>query len=293
MPLIIALECACAFGGVALADPYIADLIPVNGCYGGTIIEITGAGFDVQQSGDGYHSFVTLTSNGDLPDTMIATRYRSWSDTNIDVVLAYLFIDEDGDYLQDGNEAFLSAMPSGNYDVSVDTIWFEDQNGNGIYDDEIELSAISLGNELTFDVVAPDISVSLAPDKAVFYRGESLGFQATVTNNSDVATTTVFFVTKVVMPNGGWLPSSGYLSGPKRLTLPPNESRSAHITHRISQSAQLGSYRYYGGVALYGVGTKNVDSFGFQVAHYSEECSACHTGIHYGGHLSVPCTACH
>jgi hypothetical protein len=300
-PLIVALVFACvvAYASVAEAAPDIGELIPSAGCYGGTIVKVVGSGFGEQRSeivdaDDGYHSFVTLSLVAD-PDTIIATWYPSWSDTEINFILVHLFVDSNDNYIQDANEPLLTVdqLLPGAYDLTVDTVSFQDNNGNGIYDNENELSSTISSSAEVFNVTnTPAITVTLAPDSTVVYRGENLRFQVNLINHSYV-TATVFVVTRVVLLGRSVYPSSGYLIGPKRVTLPPNEFRSAYITHRIPQSALLGTHRYYAAVAMYDVGIRSVDSFSFKVAHYSDECSDCHFGIHHEGHMSVPCTSCH
>jgi hypothetical protein len=108
------------------------------------------------------------------------------------------------------------------------------------------------------------VNVSLTPDATVIPRGGTLGFQATVTSNTDEAKT-VYFATNVKLPNGSIYPPSGYLFGPIQVNLPAGQSKSGHLTQYIPTSAPLGTYTYYGYVYLPGVGFVDEDQFDFTV----------------------------
>jgi YD repeat-containing protein len=98
----------------------------------------------------------------------------------------------------------------------------------------------------------PVVECNLVPDGTVIPRGGTLGFQATVTNNTDEVQ--VFkFATRITKPNGGKYPPSGYLKGPVWVRLAPHDSGSKHISHFIPSTAPLGMYTYHGYVGRSGV----------------------------------------
>jgi hypothetical protein len=105
---------------------------------------------------------------------------------------------------------------------------------------------------------------SLVPDATVIPQGGTLGFQGTVTNNTD-RTGSVLFATKVTLPNRIKYPSSGYLIGPLEVYLNPYQSKSGHGLHEIPLGVELGTYTYHGYVGNYGVGLYHECTFTFQV----------------------------
>jgi len=62
-------------------------------------------------------------------------------------------------------------------------------------------------------------------------------------------------------------PSSGYLFGPYKVTLAPNQSKSGKLSQPIPIKAPLSppSYTYYGYVAKPGGGIIDTDQFDFEV----------------------------
>jgi len=136
----------------------ILSLIPASGPYG-TSMRIHGKGFGEQQSGmsgvaEGHYSFVSFRRDYDSK-TAIVTKYRSWSDEEIEVVLEDLFFDENDDNLNSWGEALLDAggLALGKYHLTFHTVWFYDDNNNESYDGRYErhsgFSSNSKGFELT------------------------------------------------------------------------------------------------------------------------------------------------
>ncbi|MFH1702373.1 MAG: hypothetical protein ABIB41_02925, partial [Nitrospirota bacterium] len=115
---------------------------------------------------------------------------------------------------------------------------------------------------------------SLVPDATIIPRGGTIGFQATVTNNTDEVQ--VFkFATRITKPNGGKYPPSGYLKGPVRVSLDPYDSVSKHLSQYIPDTAPLGTYTYHGYVGVPG----NIYDecwFNFTVTEQEQGCTQCH-----------------
>jgi hypothetical protein len=167
------------------------ELLPLQGGYG-TKIKVSGSGFGNQRSGmfnasQGYYSFVTFNDN---TDTMIATKYpacyRLWTDSQVVVKFKNLFIDQDGDYLQDENEPIETEIIEMNlvdYDVRVNTLWFTDNNGNYIYDedDTVDPGEVFSSNPVTFTQTDEPVIVGVGPSggqeagKVIRIRGYNLG----------------------------------------------------------------------------------------------------------------------
>jgi len=111
---------------------------------------------------------------------------------------------------------------------------------------------------------SPVCQCNLNPDATAIPRGGTLGFDITVSNNTDEVR--VFgFATYVTKPNGGKYPPSGYLIGPVRVSLNPYGSRSAHRSHPIPGNVPLGTYTYYGIVGTPGAGLYHQCQFDFEV----------------------------
>jgi len=108
------------------------------------------------------------------------------------------------------------------------------------------------------------VDLTLTPDSTTVPRGGTLGFQITITNNTDKAGT-IRFATKVTLPNGNPYPPSGYLFGPKEVTLNPYQSKSGHLSHTIPMGAPLGPYIYHGYIGRPGMGIIDEDQFDFEV----------------------------
>ncbi|MBC2695739.1 MAG: hypothetical protein HF982_10790 [Desulfobacteraceae bacterium] len=113
-------------------------------------------------------------------------------------------------------------------------------------------------------VVLASVSVTLVPNDVVIPRGGTLGFDITITNNTNEAQT-IYFATNVTLPNGNIYPPSGYLFGPVSVILNPYQSKSGHLSHTIPGNAPIGAYTYHGYVGNPGVGIIDEDQFDFEV----------------------------
>jgi uncharacterized delta-60 repeat protein len=89
---------------------------------------------------------------------------------------------------------------------------------------------------------------NFTPDNTVVPRGDTLGFQAGITNNTG-GTGMVLFGTKVTKPNAT---QTGFIWGPLQVWLTPYQTKSGHKTHRIPSGFQLGTYTYHGYVGRFG-----------------------------------------
>ncbi len=175
----------------AIEEPTYAvttELLPLHGGYG-TKLNISGSGFGNQRSGmfngsQGYYSFVTFN---DDTDTMIATKYspsgRLWRHSQIVVKFKKLFIDVNGNYLQDSFEPTLdeNQVPLGLYLTTFTTIMFNDVNDNGIYDVDDVISDEVSSNSVTFTHTAEPCVWRIGPDphvepgEIIRVRGRNLG----------------------------------------------------------------------------------------------------------------------
>ena len=93
--------------------------------------------------------------------------------------------------------------------------------------------------------LCPDVSVTIAPDDTVIPGGGTLGFDVTITNNTD-KWQLVAFATNITFPDGTIFPPSGYLFGPVSIALNPHQSKSGHLSEIIPGSTPLGTYTYHG-----------------------------------------------
>jgi hypothetical protein len=103
--------------------------------------------------------------------------------------------------------------------------------------------------------ILPVCSCTLTPDNPPtpsVPRGGTLGFQATVTNNTDEVQV-LKFATRITKPNGGKYPTSGYLKGPVTVRLDSHDSIAKHLSQYIPDTAPLGTYTYLGYVGRSGV----------------------------------------
>ena len=136
---------------------------------------------------------------------------------------------------------------AGDYTVSLTL------TGPGGGDTEVKESYIHVSE--------PICECDLVPDATVIPRGGTLGFDITVTNNTDEVQ--VFgFATYVTKPNGT---KTGYLIGPVRVSLDPYGSKSAHKSHPIPGNAPLGTYTYHGVVGTPAAGLYDKCQFNFEV----------------------------
>ena len=227
---------------------------PANLTRDGLNLTITGGGFGDLQSevfGDNY-GYASQVKIGDRNHTYTATDIVSWEDDQIDLVLDS-FVDENG---SPASELF------GEYGLLVETAYFYDTNPNGQLDpgDQVHDTVTSSLAQLSL----PLVQCELVPDSTVVSRGGTVGFQATVTNNSD-KTGVVLFATKVRLPNGNVYPASGYLYGPIPVSLTPYGSKSGHISHTLPGSESLGTYTYHGYVGRPGPVIYHECQFEFEV----------------------------
>jgi hypothetical protein len=111
--------------------------------------------------------------------------------------------------------------------------------------------------------IAERVSVTLTPDSTTIPRGGTLGYTVTVKNNTTSSQTFQYW-TYVKLPNGNRYPPSGELFGPKTVTLSAGQTRSAHLSQKIPNTAPLGTYKYYGNVGPYPT-IWDSDSFDFTV----------------------------
>ncbi|MBI4653726.1 MAG: DUF1566 domain-containing protein, partial [Nitrospirae bacterium] len=109
----------------------------------------------------------------------------------------------------------------------------------------------------------PIVSVTLVPNSTTVPRGGTLGYTVTVTNSTSTSQTFKYW-TYVKLPNGTRYPPSGELFGPVSVTLTAEQTKSAHLSHKIPTSAPLGTYTYYGSVGPYPA-LWDSDSFNFTV----------------------------
>ena len=194
----------------------------------------------VRPDGYGWVSSVALNHpNGTIPvssDSII-----NWSDTEIKLTLPAIQFDF--------------------YGVTVETTYFFDLDGNGVY---------TPGIDTTYQTVTGDpqlfrpVECNLVPDTTSIKRGGTLGFQATGTNYTN-NTGSVLFASKVTLPSGNWYPSSGYLFGPLSFSLGSYQSKSKHLSQAIPSNAPLGTYTYHGYLGNYGVGIYDECTFTFTV----------------------------
>jgi len=72
---------------------------------------------------------------------MIRPRYQRWVFDNVRLKIKNLFIDANGNYIQNQDEPLMGMdqLPLGDYVVSVNTVWFHDLNNSGIYDEGDEI----------------------------------------------------------------------------------------------------------------------------------------------------------
>ena len=109
----------------------------------------------------------------------------------------------------------------------------------------------------------PIVGVTLIPDSTSVARGGTLGYTVTVKNNTNASQTFQYW-TYVTLPNANRYPATGELFGPVNVTLNPGQTKNAHLTHNIPNTAPLGTYTYYGQVGPYPV-VRDSDSFNFDV----------------------------
>jgi len=194
----------------------------------------------VRPDGYGWKSAVTFNST-DETTTVAPGNITSWSNTEIQLTLPAILFDS--------------------YGVTVETIYFFDSDGNGVYTSGLD----TIHQTVTGDPqLFRPVECSLVPDATTIPRGGTLGFQGTVTNYTDKSATALF-ATKVTLPSGNKYPPSGYLIGPLNVPLNPYQSKSGHKSLAIPTNAPVGSYTYHGYLGNYGVGLYHECAFTFQV----------------------------
>lgn len=108
------------------------------------------------------------------------------------------------------------------------------------------------GGLLTRLEVTSPAALGLVPDgatlsggtmQATVQRGDSMGFQVSLSNGS-ADPLGLTFGSVLFLPNGRRYPASGYLVGPVNLTLAPGQARTNHLNQFIPASAPLGRYIY-------------------------------------------------
>jgi hypothetical protein len=214
---------------------------------GTTNLRLNGANFGVSQQyvrpdRYGWVSTVIL-SHPNQTISISPDSITSWNDTEIQLTLP-------------GN---LNDV----YGVTVETKYFYDSDGN---------STFTSGIDTVYHTVASDpqelnlqkVMCILVPTLSSIARGGTLNFQATLTNNTGQSGT-VFFATKVTLPNGNKYPASGYLIQPLEVYLNAHQSKSGQKSHTIPSGAQVGTYTYHGYVGRYGMGVLCECQFKFTI----------------------------
>ena len=119
--------------------------------------------------------------------------------------------------------------------------------------DDTYILKLSTGGPLICECeLSPDTTTTLS-------RGETLGFWASVTNNTDNPGR-VSFATNVTLPS---LQKTRFMEGPVSVSLDPYQSKSGHISHTVPIGAPLGHYIYHGYVGIPSL--YNVCQFEFDV----------------------------
>jgi hypothetical protein len=229
----------------------------------GSTLTITGTGYGALQSevfGDN-HGYSSQVKIGNRQHTYTATNITSWADTQIELVLD-AFVDENGTPV---------TRLYGDHGILVKTTYFYDSNLNGQLDpaDNVYHSVTST---LTLLELPPVVQCELVPDATVIHRGGTLGFQASVTNNTG-GMGMVLFGTKVTKPDAS---QTGFIWGPLQVWLNPDQTKSGHKTHTIPSGFALGTFTYHGYVGRYG-NIYDECQFDFEVIDSGEDnCLACH-----------------
>lgn len=148
------------------SPPSILKIVPAHGPYGAKII-VKGGMFGAQRTSminqqEGYYSFATFSGT----QTLIATECPLWSDGKIRMKFQNLFVDEDGDFLQDGDEPTLPVeqILLEDYWLRMSTLWFEDLNTNGVYDEGDSILGFDSSNPVLFTLADEPGLLSLIPN---------------------------------------------------------------------------------------------------------------------------------
>jgi hypothetical protein len=215
---------------------------------------------------------VTLTSTS---DSFCATIYDEWNASgnkdSFKVQLADLWKDNDGDYFKDDNEPLCGPgrdcdISPGLYSVQVNLIIYTDSNGDDKFsgDEDTIHQVVKSKSDITYNISTAVCECNLVPDATSIPRGGTLGFQGTITNDTNKSGT-VLFATDVTKPDENRYPPSGYLIEPLEVYLSPYQSKSGYRSHTIPLGAPLGIYTYHGYVGRYGVGKLCECQFEFEV----------------------------
>ncbi|MBC2695058.1 MAG: hypothetical protein HF982_07255 [Desulfobacteraceae bacterium] len=134
----------------------------------------------------------------------------------------------------------------------------------GAYDESFDAYSDVFVSKFDGDLSSAAVELTLAPDSTTVPCGGILNIEVVVVNNTDEVQT-IYFATKVTLPNGNIYPLLGYLFGPYMVTLEPYESKSGYLSHTIPGNAPLGPYTYHGYVGKPDEGVINEDYFSFKV----------------------------
>ena len=110
----------------------------------------------------------------------------------------------------------------------------------------------------------PICECAMLPDATTIPRGWNIGFQASVSNNSDLSGMVHFVTFLTPPPPYERYPVSGWLDH-YHLSLSPQETKSGHISHTIPTDWPLGTYIYHGWVGQPGPVIYDECQFQFEV----------------------------
>ncbi len=156
-----------------------------------------------------------------------------FTDQSVGSITSWFWEFGDGETSSDQNPSH-TYTNGGDFTVSL-TI-----TGPGGSDDDVKADYIHVTDSIC--------ECNLVPDNTTVSRGGTLGFQASVTNNTS-GRGMVLFGTKVTKPDAS---QSGFIWGPLQVYLNPGQTKSGHKTHTIPSGFELGTYTYHGYVGRYG-----------------------------------------
>jgi hypothetical protein len=172
-------------------------------------------------------------------------------------------------WLEFSPEAPLTIAPGESEQITVSVNWsLADTGHNGdrimIESNDEDKSPYPSAVYVTAHKAPPPVSITLTPDATTVPRGGTLGYDVTVTNETD-RLQFIDYWTNVTLPNSNVYPPTGELFGPYFLILTGHESRSAHLSHDIPMTAPLGDYVYNAYVGQHPYVITNEEHFGFTV----------------------------